>query len=69
MDFYVDYERKDGKKLSKLFIGSQAWINAVAFKDAAKTFGCWSRGPYQTYCEKDFQARGNGEVKPNYPFR
>jgi hypothetical protein len=46
MDFFVDFEKKDGTMLTKLFIGSDAWTKAIEFLDAAKTFGCQSQGPY-----------------------
>jgi hypothetical protein len=55
MDFFVDFEKKDGTMLTKLFIGSDAWTKAIEFLDAAKTFGCQSQGPYQTYLESDNQ--------------
>ena len=69
MDFFVDFEKKDGTMLTKLFIGSDAWTKAIEFMDAAKTFGCQSQGPYQTYLESDKQRWGDGNVRQHYPFR
>lgn len=69
MDFFVDYQKADGIKLTKLFIGVDAWTNAIAFMDAGKTFECRSEGPYQTFLESDLQRWGDGNVRQHYPFR
>jgi hypothetical protein len=69
MDFFVDYQKADGMKLTKIFIGTNAWTEAIAFIDASKTFGCRAEGPYQTFLESDHQRWGNGTVRQHYPFR